>query len=96
VELSLKAALLSVGIDPPKWHDVGRVLEASACLFPALSAAELSEFSRISEKLRGDRERSMDGDESAGVSPEARFDQEDACIAVRWAEAVFGRCCQIV
>lgn len=61
-----------------------------------LSAGELSEFSSVSEKLRGDRERSMYGDESAGIGPEALFDQDDAEAAVRWAEAVFRRCRQIL
>jgi len=34
VELSLKAALRLVGIEPPKWHDVGPALKKEAEKFP--------------------------------------------------------------
>jgi len=34
VELALKAALRLVGIEPPKWHDVGPVLREFSDRFP--------------------------------------------------------------
>ena len=36
VELCLKALLIAVGVDPPKWHDVGSVLLDHARRFPSL------------------------------------------------------------
>ena len=35
VELALKAALRMVGVEPPKWHDVGPVLRRERGRFPA-------------------------------------------------------------
>ncbi|RMG00780.1 MAG: HEPN domain-containing protein [Nitrospirae bacterium] len=34
VELSLKGILRQIGIDPPKWHDVGSVLQEYAVMLP--------------------------------------------------------------
>jgi HEPN domain-containing protein len=34
VELLLKAALRLVGVEPPKWHDVGPILRREAGKFP--------------------------------------------------------------
>ncbi|MCS7113691.1 MAG: HEPN domain-containing protein, partial [Candidatus Bathyarchaeota archaeon] len=35
VELSLKAALRLVGVEPPKWHDVGPLLRREKGRFPS-------------------------------------------------------------
>ncbi len=62
VELALKAMLRQVGVDPPKWHDVGPVLLEQAALFPADLQALLPELARISKRLRKEREFSFYGD----------------------------------
>ena len=53
VELSLKAALISAGIDPPKWHDVGAILLEHADRFSSVDKTVLEEIAFISRSLRG-------------------------------------------
>jgi HEPN domain-containing protein len=92
VELCLKALLIAVGVDPPKWHDVGSVLLDHARRFPSLDRALLEEMAFISRNLRGDRERSMYGDEALGLSPDRLYSRYDGETAARWAEKIFGVC----
>ncbi|RME64740.1 MAG: HEPN domain-containing protein [Nitrospirae bacterium] len=51
VELALKAMLRQVGIDPPKWHDVGSVLVENESLFPPGIKEHLETLARISKWL---------------------------------------------
>ena len=92
VELCLKALLISAGVDPPKWHDVGSVLLDHTQRFPSLDRSLLEEMAFISRNLRGDRERSMYGDEMLGLSPDRLYSQFDGETAQGWAEKVFGVC----
>ena len=62
VELALKGMLREVGIDPPKWHDVGPILLQQARLFPNEIQSHLHELARISKWLRKEREFSFYGD----------------------------------
>ena len=62
VELSLKAMLWFVGIEPPKWHDVGPLLLEKRTKFPSLDAKTLETLSAISTQLRAEREKSFYGD----------------------------------
>ncbi len=39
VELALKGMLRAVGVEPPKWHDVGDILKAERGAFPSPYAA---------------------------------------------------------
>jgi len=89
VELSLKAALRLVGVEPPKWHDVGPILRKEAHRFPQWFQAEIPRLARISRMLRREREPSMYGDEESGLPPDALYDREDAEEALRLAEEVF-------
>jgi HEPN domain-containing protein len=78
VELALKAALRAAGIEPPRWHDVGDVLLASASrLDPALQEAA-PRPARISADLRQDRESAFYGDEAAGLTPDDLYGEADA------------------
>jgi len=52
VELSLKASLRLVGIEPPKWHDVGPVLRQNADRFSKWFRGKIPRMSSISRKLR--------------------------------------------
>lgn len=63
VELLLKALLRKHRIDPPKWHDVGAILEENEELFPDPVRLELARIRQISRDLRKDREMSFYGDE---------------------------------
>jgi hypothetical protein len=76
VELALKAVLRQVGIDPPKWHDVGPVLQANAGLLPEPVRTELAELARISKWLRKEREFSFYGD--VDLVPTDAYSREDA------------------
>ena len=78
VELLLKAVLRLVGIEPPKWHDVGPTLRKEANRFPQWFRNLVSRLARISRKLRREREPSMYGDEESGVPPDELYDEEDA------------------
>jgi HEPN domain-containing protein len=77
VELALKGYLLLLGADYPKVHDVAPALKEVARNKGLASEAELSELSRVSARLRADRERSFYGGED-GVPPDELFDATKA------------------
>ncbi|MEM1605008.1 MAG: HEPN domain-containing protein [Fervidicoccaceae archaeon] len=56
VELLLKASLRLVGVEPPKWHDVGPVLKKEMERFPEWFRKEIPMLSRISRRLRRESE----------------------------------------
>lgn len=70
VELSLKAALRFVGIEPPKWHDVGPVIMENLGRFPKWFTERAEWLATISRRLRREREPSMYGDEETGLPPD--------------------------
>jgi hypothetical protein len=76
VELVLKGMLRAVGIDPPKWHDVGQILVEHAAKFPAALQPELPALAAISRRLRRDREAAFYGE--IDLIPEQVFDREAA------------------
>lgn len=61
-ELALKGLLRSVGIDPPRWHDVGPVLRDQAHLFSASLQKKIPALAQASGRLRRDREMAFYGD----------------------------------
>jgi len=89
VELLLKAVLRLVGIEPPKWHDVGPTLRKEANRFPQWFRNLVPRLARISRKLRREREPSMYGDEESGAPPDELYDEEDAREALANATEVF-------
>ena len=56
VELTLKAMLRSVGVEPPKLHDVGPLLIEHRARFVARVGDRLDRAAEISRRLRHDRE----------------------------------------
>jgi len=62
VELALKGMLRQVGIEPPKWHDVGSHLQEFAERFPVDVRPELDRLAAISGWLRKEREFAFYGD----------------------------------
>ena len=88
VELLLKAALRLVGVEPPKWRDVGPILRREAGKFPQWFRERIPELATISRRLRRERELSMCGDEESGVPPDELYGPEDAEEAYRWAVEV--------
>lgn len=76
VELALKGMLREVGVDPPKWHDVGPVLLEQAALFPASLQTDLPRLAEISRWLRKEREFAMYGD--IDFIPTEEYRRDDA------------------
>jgi hypothetical protein len=62
VELATKAMLRVVGIEPPKFHDVGDLLLEHRGKYPDVISRELEKIAGISKKLRKERELSFYGD----------------------------------
>jgi HEPN domain-containing protein len=62
VELALKAMLRSVGVEPPKLHDVGPLLLEHRARFVARVGDRLDRAAEISRRLRHDRELAFYGD----------------------------------
>ena len=62
VELALKGMLRQVGVEPPRWHDVGGILREHRERLPAGVAPDVERLARISSALRKDRELSFYGE----------------------------------
>lgn len=62
VELSLKGMLRFVGIEPPKYHDVSPIIVEHREKFGHISLRDIRKITRISKKLRKERELSFYGD----------------------------------
>jgi HEPN domain-containing protein len=84
VELALKGVLRAVGIDPPKWHDVGDLLVEFAAKLPFLNADEVRYLAAASKSLRKEREFSFYGD--VDFIPTAEYDRDDAAEAFEQAQ----------
>jgi HEPN domain-containing protein len=76
VELALKAMLRAVGVEPPKFHDVGRLLVEHRARFTPDVASDLERAARISAELRVDRELAFYGD--IDFIPTERYSAEQA------------------
>ena len=96
VELSLKAVLYLVGIDPPKWHDVGEIMQQNQARFPGWFRDQIAQFAQLSLWLRGERELSMYGDEERGIPAQELYDEDDAQAALSGAEQVFAACQRLI
>ena len=86
VELALKGMLRGIGVDPPKWHDVGTVLIEHRAKFPPALRPELDALAEISLRLRRDREAAFYGD--IDLIPERVFDRDSAERAMSGAKRV--------
>ena len=84
VELALKGMLRQVGVEPPKWHDVGGFLLEFADRFPAVERARLERLAEISTRLRKEREFSFYGD--IDFIPTEQYSREDAQQAIEEAQ----------
>jgi hypothetical protein len=93
VEPALKGMLRQVGIEPPKWHDVGDMLREYRQRYPPPVAERIDRLAQISSWLRKEREFAFYGD--IDFIPTERYTQadadraiEDATFVVSTAEAV--------
>lgn len=96
VELSLKAAPYLVGIDPPKWHDVGEIIQRNRGRFPGWFGDQIAQFAQLSLWLRVERELSMYGDEERSIPAQELYDEDDAQAALSGAEQVFVACKRLI
>ena len=86
VELSLKGMLREVGIEPPpKWHDVGQLLEDYRDRLPVQVLPDLPLLVGASAWLRKEREFSFYGD--IDFIPTERYSRDDAERAVSAAQS---------
>lgn len=81
VELALKASLRIVGIEPPKFHDVGPIMRRNLTSYPEWFRKEIDRMASLSRMLRREREPSMYGDEELDLTPDELYSCEDARIA---------------
>lgn len=86
VELALKGMLRQVGIEPPKWHDVGRTLEEYRARFPEQVVSQIDRLAEISAWLRKEREFSFYGD--IDFIPTEEYSRDDALKAIEDARFV--------
>ena len=79
VELALKGMLRSVGIEPPKFHDVGGLLVEHEAKFAPPVRAGLRRAAEISGRLRRERELAFYGD--IDFIPTQRYSASDGARA---------------
>jgi len=86
VELAQKAMLRQIGIDPPKWHDVGGIILENKNFFPDEIQTHLKDIAQISKWLRKEREIAFYG--SVDFIPMVEYDIEIAQKAMNDAKKV--------
>lgn len=86
VELALKGMLREIGIEPPKFHDVGSLLLENANRFASDVQSHLARLAEISAWLRKEREFSFYGD--IDFIPTERYTVGDARRAIEDANFV--------
>lgn len=88
VELALKGVLRAIGVEPPKFHDVGGLLlEHQEKVVPEVRG-DLGRAAEISKRLRKERELAFYGD--IDFIPTEEYTAEDADRAYRDAEWIVG------
>ena len=83
MELGLKGILRAVGIDPPKWHDVGCLLVEYGARITSLTPDQIRKLAEASALLRKEREFSFYGD--VDFIPTDQYDESDAQRAFDYA-----------
>lgn len=96
VELSLKAALRIIGVEYPRVHDVGDVLELHSNYFPKWFRENILKLRRISADLAQKRGPSLYGLERLGKAPSELFDDKDARDALDNAKHVYELCVRLL
>lgn len=80
VELALKGMLRQIGIEPPKWHDVGQLILEYRTRFPDEVSSQAEKLATISAWLRKEREFAFYGD--IDFIPTERYSKDDAQRAI--------------
>lgn len=92
VELSLKSILRVLGIEYPRIHDVGDVIELHSEKFPDWLKKEIPKIRRISTELALKRGPSLYGLERIGKPSTQIFDETDARDAYESAKCIYSLC----
>jgi HEPN domain-containing protein len=91
VELALKGTLRAVGIEPPKFHDVGGLLLEHESKFSRGVRERLPRAAAISKRLRREREQAFYGDIDFIPTEEySAADSERAYDEAAWVVALAG------
>ncbi|MGQ9631387.1 MAG: HEPN domain-containing protein [bacterium] len=88
IELSLKALLINFGIDFPKEHNLGRIID-NALVSKQIALDDRRRIRRISGSLQKKRLLSFYGDDE-GRPPDSLFGRDDALQSIDDAEYVMG------
>jgi HEPN domain-containing protein len=83
VELALKGMLRQVGVEPPKWHDVGQLLDEHRERFDPGVRTSFPLLAEASGWLRKEREFAFYGD--IDFIPTERYSRDDAARAIEAA-----------
>jgi hypothetical protein len=94
VELAMKGMLRHVGVEPPKWHDVGGLMRDHRHRFPDLSDPDVERLVRASAWLRKEREFAFYGD--IDFIPTEQYGEGDAQRAVDDAAFVVGIAARVI
>lgn len=81
IELCLKGMLRYVGIEPPKFHDVGPLLLEHHKRFKGIPLRDIRKMADISKRLRKERELAFYGD--IDFIPTEEYSDKDAKKAIR-------------
>lgn len=81
VELYLKGILRYVGIEPPKFHDVGALLLEHHKRCKGIALRDIRKMADISKRLRKERELAFYGD--IDFIPTEEYSEKDAKKAIR-------------
>lgn len=88
VELCQKGMLRRIGIDPPKWHDVGSIIVENIHRFSPELHDDLRKSAGISKRLRKERELAFYGD--IDFIPSEEYSLEDARVVIEEAQFLVG------
>jgi HEPN domain-containing protein len=94
VELALKGMLRAVGVEPPKFHDVGPLLLEHRARFDPALGARLERAAAASGRLRRDRELAFYGD--IDFIPTRAYSAEDSGRAYDDAAFVFALAREVI
>ena len=94
VELALKGVLRQVGVEPPRWHDVGSILREHRDRLPRDVEPDVERLAGISTALRKERELSFYGD--IDFIPTENYTREQAGRALTDAEWVVSVASKVV
>jgi HEPN domain-containing protein len=94
VELSLKGILRFVGIEPPKFHDVGALLLEHRDRLKGIPVGEIRRMAKISKRLRKERELAFYGE--IDFIPTEEYTKGDARSAIRDAQFVVERARKLI